>query len=78
MGACLFPNEGSDKGWALGYLLSDITEEVSGVLKLSYYNGAKCPSGKSHTVNIFFQCEKGSGPVSVQLESLIFVLYVHV
>ena len=64
MGACNFSTSGSDQGTALGYLLGDITEEVTGVLKLSYYNGAKCESGKNHVVNIFFQCDKVSGVVS--------------
>lgn len=65
MGACMFPTAGEDQGEALGYLLSDITEEVTGVLRLSYYNGAKCSnSGRSHVVHILFQCEKGSGVVS--------------
>ena len=64
MGACKFTTEGTDQGEALGYLLSDITEEVTGVLKLSYYNGAKCSSGRSRVVHIFFQCEKGTGVVS--------------
>ena len=66
MGACRFPTAGSEKGEVMGYLMGDIVEEVKGVLRLSYYNGAKCVgSGKSRTVNIFFQCEKGAGLVSL-------------
>ena len=65
MGACKFPTAGSDEGEVLGYLMGDMVEEVTGVLRLSYYNGAKCAgSGKSRTVNIFFQCEMGAGLVS--------------
>lgn len=85
MGACMFPAAGKDRGEAWGYLLSDITEEVTGVLKLSYFNGAKCSkSGKNHVVHIFFQCEKGVGVVSdvniftVFMHTLYMLLYIHV
>ena len=64
MGACMYPTAGADRGEVMGYLLSDITEEVTGVLRLSYYNGAKCSNGRTRVVNIFFQCEKGAGVVS--------------
>ena len=50
-------------------------EEVSGVLRLSYYNGDKCPGGRSHVVNVFFQCDKGSGAVSWEWSH---VRHVHV
>ena len=66
MGACRFPTSDSKGGGeAMGYLMGDIVEEVTGVLRLSYYNGAKCSgSGRSRTVHIFFQCEKGAAIVS--------------
>lgn len=64
MGACMYPTAGAERGEVMGYLLSDITEEVTGVLSLSYYNGAKCSNGRTRVVNIFFQCEKGAGVVS--------------
>ena len=64
MGACLYPTNQYGKGVALGFMHGDIIEESTGVLRLSYYNGAKCPSGRSHVVNIFFQCQKGLGLVS--------------
>ena len=74
MGACRFSTSGSEKGEAMGYLMGDMVEEVTGVLRLSYYNGAKCAdSGRSRTVNIFFQCEKGAGLVSL-IMILIIVL----
>ena len=69
MGACRYPTSGKGEGEALGYLMGDIVEEVSGVLRLSYYNGDKCSgSGRSHSVNIFFQCEKGAGLVSMHVQ----------
>ena len=72
MGACMFPSSSSDQGVALGYLQGDMVEEVTGVLRLSYYNGAKCEaSGKSHTVNIFFQCDMASGLVGLMQKSSI-------
>ena len=77
MGACRFPTAGKGGGEVLGYLLSDITEEVTGVLRLSYYNGAKCSSGKSHVVNILFQCEKGAGVVS-DMNICITYVYMYV
>lgn len=77
MGACIFPTAGKGRGKVLGYLLSDITEEVTGVLRLSYYNGAKCSNGRSHVVNIFFQCEKGAGVVS-DVNIFMYMSCVHI
>ena len=75
MGACMFPTSGSEEGVALGYLLGDMIEEATGVLRLSYYNGDKCESsGRSHVVNIYFQCEKGSGMVG----DMYMYMYMHV
>ena len=77
MGACMFPSTGSEPGKALGYLMGDIVEEVTGVLRLSYYNGAKCEgSGRSHVVNIFFQCEQGSGAVRLVYNTYIIMSVV--
>ena len=76
----MFPTSGSEEGVALGYLLGDMVEEATGVLRLSYYNGDKCESsGRSHVVNIYFQCEKGSGMVGdMYMYMYIVHVYMHV
>ena len=45
--------------------MSEGGREVEEVLRFSYYGGARCPgSGHSRVVNVYFQCDKGSGAVS--------------
>ena len=68
LAACKFSTSAYEPGEALGYLMGDIVEEVTGVLRLSYYNGAKCAgSGKTRTVNIFLQCDMKTGVVSLYM-----------
>ena len=78
MGACMFPTSGSDPGIAIGYLMSDIIEEVTGVLRLSYYNGVKCggENSRNHVVNIYFQCEQGFGMVREYVH-ILYIVYIY-
>ena len=65
MGACRYSSDGSEGGRVLGYVTSDLVEERSGRLRLSYYNGDRCANGRKSAVHVYFQCAAGGGAVSL-------------